>query len=258
MQSHDAGHPPKGGILIQHRVSGFSKDWVIGDYDKVPQAAWHHRALQLLEEVLTYWVQRNGRNAAVFRDLALRPLQVHPNAGIDPDLMIVEPAPARPFELSSLRLWEPDHAVPALAVEVVSPNHPWKDYVQTPDQCATAGIKELIVFDPMLVGPRIHDGPRRLQVWRRLEHGAFARVDSGDGPFRSEYLGAYLVVIEEGRRLRVSEDEEGRYLWPTRDEAECVAKEWERAEKERERAEKERALARVAELEEELRKRDAK
>jgi Uma2 family endonuclease len=43
---------------------------------------------------------------------------------------------------------------PILAIEVVSPGHPYKDYVDTPERCAACGIGELWVYDPMLAGPR--------------------------------------------------------------------------------------------------------
>jgi Uma2 family endonuclease len=252
-------HPQPGteGVLVGHRVTGFSERWEIGDY-KVPEAAWHDRALELLKALLMHWVSRTGRDAAVYRDLAVRPLRERPRAGIDPDLMIVEPAPQGAYELSSLRLWEPGHAVPAFALEVVSPGHPWKDYVEIPDQCAALGVKELVVFDPMMAGPKAHGGPRRIQVWRRTDGGMFERVESGEGPFFSAFLGAYLISTDGGRVLRISDDEHGQAPWLTGEEAERAGKEAERAGKEAERAAKERALTRIAELEAELRKRDAK
>jgi hypothetical protein len=54
-------------------------------------------------------------------------------------------------------------------------------------------------------------------------------------------LGGYFTPVEEGRRLRITDDPDGRHPWPTAEEAE--------------RAEKERALARIAELEQALRAR---
>jgi hypothetical protein len=105
-------------------------------------------------------------------------------------------------------------------------------------------------------------------VWRK-EPGGFTRVANGDGPFRSEVLGAHLVVTDEGRRLRIAADPEGHELWLTAEEAEraekeaeraqkeaeCAQKDAERAQKDAERLEKERALSRVAELEALLRER---
>ncbi len=260
---------PDAPVLVQHRVQGFSDDWVIVE-QPVPEAAWHDRAIGLVRALLEHWIARTNRDAVVFRDLAIRVRSDRPQVGFDPDLMLVAPAPPGASELSSLRLWEPGHHVPALVIEVVSPGHPYKDYVETPDKCAALGVRELLVFDPVLAGPKVHGGAQRLQLWRRTDAGTFERVAAGDEPAFSELLGAYFVPTEEGRRLRLADDAEGRRLWPTeaeaaRDvatmeraarEAESLEREAERARWEAERAdERARAAARIAELEAELKKR---
>jgi hypothetical protein len=71
-------------------------------------------------------------------------------------------------------------------------------------------------------------------------------VYAGAGPAPSRALGAHLFV--EGDRLRIADRADGGGRWLTGEEAE-------RAAKEAERAAKEAALARVAELEAELRRR---
>jgi Uma2 family endonuclease len=260
---------PDASVLVQHRVQGFSEEWVIVE-QPVPEAAWHDRALELLRALLEHWIARTGRDAVVFRNLAIRVRSDRPQVGFDPDLALVSPAPPGAMELSSLRLWDPAHHVPALVIEVVSPGHPYKDYVETPDKCAALGVRELVVFDPVLAGPKVRGGAQRLQLWRRTDAGAFERVAAGDEPVFSELLGAYLVPTEQGRRLRIAEDQGGQRLWLTEGEEERAAKEAERTAKEAERAareaerakweaeraeERERALARIAELEAELRKR---
>jgi Uma2 family endonuclease len=258
MQQYDTSQGAhEGGVIVQHRVSEFLDRWVMIE-GPVPEAAWHDRALEVLKTILVHWVARTQRNAAVYRNLAIRVRRDKPQVGVDPDVMIVEPAPANADDLSSLRLWNTGHVVPSLAIEVVSPGHPYKDYVEIPDMSAALGVGELIVFDPMLVGPKAHGGPQRIQVWRRTDGGTFARVASGEGPFQSAFLGAYVLTVEGGRRLRIADDAAGKLLWPTPEESARGVGDAERAEKEAERAEKERALARIAELEEELRKRDAK
>ena len=261
MQQHDT--PPQlveGGVIVQHRVPSFSDKWLVGE--PVPEAAWHDRAVELLKALLEHWVVRTGRDAAVFRNLAVRVRSDEPKVGFDPDLLVTVPAPPAAHDLSSLRLWAKGHAVPSLVMEVVSPGHPYKDYSETPDVCAALGVDELVVFDPTLVGPRALGGPQRLQVWRRTDPRTFERVASGEGPFFSRFLGAYLIAVEDGRRLRIAEDEAGQRLWPTPEEAERnlleserASARTERAAKEAERAAKELALARVAELERELAKR---
>jgi Uma2 family endonuclease len=273
MQHHGASQSPtEGGVLVQHRVAGFAESWVIVE-GPVPEAAWHDRALELLKALLEHWSARTGRDAAVFRNLAVRVQRDRPSAGFDPDLIIVEPAPPSARDLSSLRLWETGHAVPAFVIEVVSPGHPYKDYAETPDKCAALGVGELVVFDPLLVGPKAFGGPHRIQVWRQTEMGTFSRVAAGEGSVHSAFLGAHLVPTDEGRCLRIAGEEDGSDLWPTPEEAERTLRESERAAKERalaakeralaakeralaaqedERAQKEKALARVAELEREL------
>jgi Uma2 family endonuclease len=262
MQGSDA--PNDSGVFVQYAVHGFSEDWVFEE-GPVPESVWHDQAVELLKALLVHFVARTGRDAAVFRNLAIRVREDRPRVGFDPDVMLVEPRPRDAFELSSLRIWEPGQTVPALVIEVVSPGHPYKDYRNTPDQCAALGVTELVVFDPLRVGPKAHGGPALIQIWRK-EAGVFTRIASGDGPFRSPFLDAYLVAPDDGRLLRITDDHAGTRLWPTPEEAERAARRSERAraeaeraqtkaERERadaERAEKERALARVAELEAEL------
>ena len=64
--------------------------------------------------------------------------------------------------------------------------------------------------------------------------------------------GAWLITTDEGKKLRISEDEGGTKLWMEAARAEMAA---ERSAKEAERSAKEAALARLAELEVELAKR---
>nr|PZN23885.1 MAG: hypothetical protein DIU78_13120 [Pseudomonadota bacterium] len=250
------------GVLVQHRVQGFSESWIIPE-QPVPEAAWHDRVLTLFRALLECWIARTRRNAVVFRNIAVRVRQEAPQVGFDPDLCVVQPAPPEAERLSSVRLWEPEHRAPAFVLEVVSPGHPYKDYAEVPDRCAALGIAELVVFDPLLVGPKAFGGPHRLQVWRRVDEHRFTRVAEGEGPFFSTFLNAHLVTTEGGSRLRVADDPDGARLWPTAEElertqkeAERLAKEAERLAKEAERRQKERALARIAELEAELARRN--
>jgi Uma2 family endonuclease len=242
MRDPDASRAPQG-VFVRHRVPGFSDEWVIGP--PVPEAPWHDRAAELLKALLLHWVARTARDAAVFRNLAIRVNPNLRNVGFDPDVCVVEPAPQL---RSSLRLWEPGHTVPSFVAEVVSPGHPHKDYAEIPDQCAAVGVRELVVFDPLLVGPKALGGARRIQVWRRTETGDFDRVAAGEGPFESEYLGAFLVAKDD-ECLRIADDAAGARLWPTPEEAERAQKEAALARERETLAREEAALARVAELE---------
>lgn len=249
------------GILVGHRVTGFSERWTIGDVP-VPEREWHYDATGLFQALIKHWIARTGKDAAAFCNLAIRVDRDRPQVGMDPDLAFVTPAPPDTGKLSSLRLWEPGHAVPALVLEVVSPGHPYKDYAETPDRCAALGVRELILFDPMRAGPKTFGRPSLVQIWRRTEVGAFLRVESTDGAAFSEVLGAYVIPDEASCRLRIADDDAGERPWLTAGEAER-----ERADAERRRADaaveraetalerEERALARIRELEDELRRR---
>jgi hypothetical protein len=131
-----------------------------------------------------------------------------------------------------------------VAVEVVSRDTAEKDYFEGPAKYAASGTRELWVFDPERRG-RGALGPSVLQVWRRMDDGAFRRVFAGDAPAYSDELGAWLVVTDGGTRLRLADDEAGERPWLTGEEAERAQAqaERERAQAERERAQAERAQA---------------
>ncbi|MBX3127639.1 MAG: Uma2 family endonuclease [Polyangiaceae bacterium] len=237
-------------IVVRYRVPGFSEQWTIPE-GVVPEAPWHFASAGRLYERLARRFASSGRAASAFRNLAVRVRQDLPSVGFDPDVCVVEPSPPDAASLDSLRLWQPGHPVPRLVVEIVSKGHPSKDYVEVPDQCAAAGVEELVVFDPKRLGPRAHGGRKLLQLWRRAPEGGFESVFSGDEPARSSVLGAWLIPSAEHLELLIADDAEGREPWLTSEEAERG----ERAAKDAERAAKESALARVAELEAELAKR---
>ena len=235
---------PGSGVVVRHRVPGFSERWTVPE-GMVPEAAWHDEAAELFRQIVRAFIARTGRDAAVFRNLAVRLQKSRPSVGFDPDVSIVEPPPPGLPDIDSIRLWEPGHTVPRFSLEVVSKNHPYKDYRETPDQCAAAGVTELAVFDPKRAGPKVLGSAPLLSLWLRTPDASFERVFAGEGPAWSPYLGAWLLPADGGRILRVSDDPEGRRLWPTAEEAERAAREAEHAA----------SLQRIAELEAELRKR---
>jgi hypothetical protein len=193
----------------------------------------------------------------IARNLAVRWVQAVPQVGIDPDVAVIFPPPPDASRVDSLKLWEPGHVAPALCFEVVSRNHPYKDYASGHERYAAMGTQELVVFDPLLSGPRSLGGPVSLQVWRRDASGSFERVYFGPGPFRSEVLDAWL--IPSGPLLQIATDRAGEQRWLTPEQRERTEKERAFAEKERafaekehERAEKERETARRLEVERRL------
>lgn len=213
--------------------------WVLKDDETTPETALHDKVTALLRLVLEHWVKRAGLDAYVGSNIALRWNAARPSIGVDPDLYVVQPAPpgAERDAIDSLCTWKPGCSAPKLAVEVVSKTNATKDYSESPDKYAAAGVKELWVFDPEYAGPKSAGGPHLLQVWQRNGRGQFVRVYRGDGPARSALLDAWIVVTDRGRRLRVSDDEAATQLWPTGEEAERAAKEAERAAREKVEAE---------------------
>jgi len=224
---------------VLYRVPKGRPSWELSD-ETMPESVVHDEAVALLRALLTWWSR--GRNVQVARNLAVRWDEAQPTFGVDPDVCVLSPPPPPDGDdLRSVRTWEPGHTTPVLAIEVVSATNPRKDYVIAPDKYAASGTGELWIFDPLLVGPQSHEGPFPLQVWQRDDEGRLIRTYAGDGPATTRFLGAHLVVTAEGQELRISDDAEGSRLWLTGEEAE--------------RAAKEEALARVAALEEALRKR---
>jgi hypothetical protein len=242
---------PEGRAVVRYELRGFRDDWVLR-WEPVPESAWHDLCLELVKALLVAWVTSTGRNAAVFRDMAIRVRKEKPTLGWNPDVCLVEPSPEGAPELESMRLW--DHSSPRFAFEAVSPNHPYKDYAVVPEKCAVAGVTELCVFDPLLAGPRAQGGPWLLQLWRRAEDGGFERVYAGDGAARSEVLDAYLLPHKTERRLRIAGRADGAEPWLTSEER-ALEREQRASESARQASEREReALRRVAELEAELRR----
>jgi Putative restriction endonuclease len=232
--------------------------WVLPE-EPVPESTLHDEVVALMVLLLAAWAARTGRPARAARNRALRYQEAHPREGLDPDVALYAPPPPGFDELASVCTWLPGHEAPKVALEVVSAGHPYKDYVGGPERYAASGTGELWVFDPILAGPRVGGGPHRVQLWARDGRGELVRVYAGPGPVRSPYLGAWLVVTEGGKRLRISDDRAGTRLWPTAEEAERAAKEAERAAKERalaaegaERAAKEAALDELARVRAEL------
>lgn len=235
--------PPSSRVALRYEIARSSPDWTLSE-ENVPESPLHREAVSLIEQLLRAWIAKTGLRASVECNVAIRWDQARPRIGVDPDVCLFAPPPPAEIRFDSVRTWVAGHSAPRLAVEVVSANHPYKDYVTAPAKYAALGVFELWVFDPLLAGPKHLDGPHRLQIFRQAQD-AFVRVYAGDGPARSEVLSAWLFVVREGERLRVADDREGTRWWET-------AEERERAEKERERAEKERAQAELAKLREEI------
>ena len=241
-------------VSLRYRVGGSPEAWVLPE-GPVPESTAHDAALYRVYSLLAAWAARVGNGARIARNLAFRWLPEHPRTGLDPDIAVLLPGPPDFDDLSSVRLWEPGRAPPPLAVEVVSSGHPYKDYARVHEGYAAMGVGELLVFDPMLFGPKALGGPVALQLWQRDVSGVFERVHFGNEPVYSRVLDAW--VSAEGRDLQISDDRGATRRWPTlvdaarsdalaaRAEAELSRAEAEhnKAEAERNKAEAERNKA---------------
>ena len=232
-------------IALRYVVKNASDRWLL-EAEDVPETPLHDAIIELLMLVLKHRYRTEGRPALVSSNLGCRWDPDNPRVGMDPDVVLVEPPPPQAETLSTLRIWEPGHASPRLAVEVVSESNAEKDYEDAPARAAHLGIDELWVFDPLLCGPTSTGGPFLLQVWRRTTGAELTteRVYAGDGPAYSEILDAWLIATDRGRRLRLAADREGQQLWLTEAEAASA-----RATEASARAERESARADAAEAE---------
>ena len=226
-------------VGIRYEIAAWHPSWVLSD-ETMPESAIHDRAVSLLFALLAAFAARTGRGGA-FRNLAIRWIEEEPRIGVDPDVSFFDPAPPDPESLRSIRTWVAGHAPPLVSIEVVSETNPRKDYASGPERHAASGTRELWVFDPLLAGPTTQGGPFRLQLWAR-EEGALRRTYAGEGPVHSAAMNAWLLVVDDGKRLRLADNRDGDPLWLTPEEEE-------RRDKEDERRSKDAALQRVAELE---------
>jgi Uma2 family endonuclease len=238
-------------ILVRYPVRLANEAWVLPE-GPVPETTTHHATVLRLFLLLQAWAQRSDRKTRIASNLAVRWLREKPGIGIDPDVCVFDPPPPEDH-LRSVRLWQPGHVAPPLAFEVVSESHPYEDYATIQDRYAAIGTRELVVFDPLLVGPRALGGPVVLQLWHLRSPGVLERIHFGAGPVYSEVLQAWLHP--EGTTLEIASDREGRARWQTGEERERAAREQDHAEKELEREARLAAEARVRDLERELAKR---
>ncbi len=204
---------PPPSVSLRYGVRVDPDGWELPE-GPVPESAPHDDLCDRWKHVLQAWVARTGRDAEVYRNLAVRFDPQRPRVGIDPDVCVVEPAPDERRTLTSLQTHV--HGAPLLSIEVVSTTHPNKDYVEAPARHAASGARELWVLDPLLAGPRVHGGPFAVQVWQRDDTGAFARVHASSEPFHSALLDAWIVP---GRgTVLLCDDRSGARPWRTLEE----------------------------------------
>lgn len=235
-------------LSLSYGVPRWNPAWAVPDVP-VPEAPSHDAAIDYLKALLTAWAMRMEGDHRVFRNLGLRWVPEEPRSGFDPDLCLVAGASELPDRARSLRLWLPGHSTPRLAIEVVSAGHPYKDYVDTPERAAAAGVPELWVYDPELLGPKARGGPFLLQIWESTQQG-FVRTHAGQGPAYSSQLSAWLhpnrYAGPGSARLRISSNAEAGSFWltPLERETQRADEQAQRADEQARRADElEQALA---------------
>jgi Uma2 family endonuclease len=214
-------NPPASSVRPAPGVRAYDDDWVLSEED-MPESSPHRDAVDLLRQIVLSSMARKRPGALVAANLGCRWDRAHPQVGVDPDIALIEPPPPEGQHVECLCTWREGHVPPRFAIEVVSRRNAPKDYVDAPAKYACLGTRELVVFDPHRLGPT--GSVEVLQVWR-LDAGArsMTKVYAGDGPARSEELGAWLIAMPE-RALRIADDPEGRSLWPTDAETERAAR----------------------------------
>jgi Putative restriction endonuclease len=158
-----------------------------------------------------------------------------PTKCVAPDVMVRLGEPNAPFP--SWKTWE--RGAPHLAVEIMSSSDARdRNWEQKLERYRQAGVAEVVRFDP-------EDDDLPLRLWDLVDGDLVERELSGPQALLCDAVGFYWYIQHSpqlGHLLRLARDAEGVDVLPTPDEA-----------VEQERAAKEAALARVAELEAELR-----
>ncbi|MBI4703315.1 MAG: Uma2 family endonuclease [Deltaproteobacteria bacterium] len=204
---------------------------------------------ELLRPLVERWLAQRGVAALVGADQFIYYEQHNPHKRLAPDVYVLPGVPPQ-TRVRAWKLWQTGIA-PSFAFEVVSTD--WeKDYVETPERAAEAGISELVIFDPGWA-ERPGGAGARWQIYRRAGKRGLGRiVTTNEDRVRSRSLGCWLRAVGFGdaARVRLGTGVRGEHLVPTAEEAERAAKEVERAAKEvalaeteAERAAKEAALA---------------
>jgi Uma2 family endonuclease len=228
--------------------SSYPADWYIEDNESVGQEPDHQEDEFIMQSTLLAWRKRTKQEHLLIGcELACRWDPKFPKVGVDPDVYVVDRPPARNKKgyIGSLRTWKAENYPPMLAIEIVSNSRPKKDYRDSPEKHDLLGTFELWVFDPHLYGYTEEQPPVLLQIFQRETNNALVQKYAGAGPYRSDALDAWVMVIDND--LVIANDREGKDRWPTLEEAaqRCADAEAKRADAER--AEKEEALLRVDE-----------
>src|SRR5215471_1025826 len=128
-------------VAVQYSLPTSLPEWELPEVP-VPESPEHDEIADRLKHVLLAWLVRSGRGGTVRRNLAIRWDERSPKVGVDPDVCWIDEPPPGFFDgdVDSLKLWSAGHRVPPLAIEIVSRNHPYKDYGRVQEKYAVVGV----------------------------------------------------------------------------------------------------------------------
>jgi len=215
------------------------KAWYLTDEDDMGQGGEQLKCIQHLVGVLEQWRHERGVGEDALFIGADQFFELHPtdkSPRVSPDTYLLRAAVPSPLPHS----WPLGFGELLLAVEIVSDEDWRKDYEQNPLKYQRLGAQEFVIFDlEWLLKPRARrratqPGRAGCLVHRMDEQGTMRLVAQGDGPFYSELLDAWWVILQlPGTfRLALARDPRGDDLILPRVDAEHL-----RAEAERQRAE---------------------
>lgn len=214
--------------------------------EKMGQGAAHAGAIKLFVDALFALCEEQRRTAYIGWDVFIEWDPSDPRARVSPDAFILDGQDPK-IAPSIWQTWAPGCDPPRFAMEVVSKRSRTKDYDVSPSRYAALGVEELAVFDADPHG----DEAFALQIFRRSPRGQFLRVHAGAGPAESKVLGAWLVVADGGKHVRLARDAAGTDLVLTAEEQVSAARDRAAAAEERAAL----AEARLREIEAQLAKR---
>ena len=171
-------------------------------------------------DAVTALRDEQGRRAYIGWDVFVEWDPSDPRARVSPDMFLLD-GQAPDLVPSIWCTWEPGCDPPRFAMEIVSGKSRSKDYERNPSKYAALGVEELAIFDPEPRG----EGAFALQLYRRTPRGQFLRAYAGSGPAPSQVLGAWLVVVDDGKLVRLATNAEGTELVRTAEERVATAEE---------------------------------
>ena len=173
----------------------------------MPESTAHDAAVDRTCSLLKAWANRSHNGARIARNLGGSLDDGPPDDGIDPDVAVAATRAHRPSMICRrIVCGKPNDRRHRSRFEIVSGGHPYKDYGWVHEGYAALGATELLVFDPMLLGPSRSAAPYRFAVAARRDR----RVRTRAFPQRARLQPGARRLVERPRSpLDISEDRAG-------------------------------------------------